>query len=247
MGRKKIIKLNSHKFSVDVSGENKKYLDELTDNLGMKYGPSINLIISVFAGMPKDIKATILGFCEEKYRELTSYQKVADEMEKAELENKKEWYLTIARLMNKGRDIVIKHEDAMRKIEIKNGYLIIPADWIILNPEQAKYCMYAGVLECRNSARYGIPHFVFFSDTKYACDYDALLYEHIQEMCTKAWPDYKALVLDRQVKLIMDPDRPGQYLNAQDFMEAPTIGHFHISESSECDNPPCGAVIVRTK
>ena len=62
MGRKRIHDLNSYKFTVDIGGENKKILDDLTENLNIKYGPAVNLIISTFCGMPKMIRQEFKDF-----------------------------------------------------------------------------------------------------------------------------------------------------------------------------------------
>lgn len=43
----------------------------------------------------------------------------------------------------------------VQKYDIKNGVLICPKDWIVLNPEEAKNMEYAGVVECRNSEVFG--------------------------------------------------------------------------------------------
>lgn len=248
MGRKRIRDLEAYKFSFDINGENKKALDNLTDNLSSKYGPIINLLISTFCRMPEDIKQAFLDFCFEKVEELENQEKVAGEYEKKGLEKEKAYYLQVAKIINVGDELELQDEKSrMVKIELKEGYLVCPADWILLNLEQAKNCHYAGVVECRNSEKYGIPHFVFFSNRQYGTDYDDAFINDVNEMCVSAWPGFREKVLEKQVRPIPDPENRGSYLNGKEYLAAPIVGHFHIYENGEIEEPPYGAVIVKTK
>ena len=176
MARRKILDSNSCKFTLNVIGENKEVLDELTENYMLKYGPMINKIISTFCRMPKGIKKVIEKACLAEYNRLTTEIEHTDEdsFHRAPLVQERDSYMEILRLLNGG--IYETHEEkdeepTMKKIKLADGYLIIPSDWIIVNPERAEHCRYAAVLECRNSAKYGVPHFIYFNDFRYACDY----------------------------------------------------------------------------
>lgn len=70
MARRKIIDSDSCKFSLDVSGDNKKTLDNLTANYMLKYGPMINKIIGTFCRMPDSIKKVIAKACLTEYKNL---------------------------------------------------------------------------------------------------------------------------------------------------------------------------------
>jgi len=134
----------------------------------------------------------------------------------------------------------------MKKYKLLDGYLECPSDWIVLNPSEAESCKYAGVVECRNSTKYGIPTFVFFSNYRYGCDYDHSYYDHINEMCVKAWPKFQEII-DAQVIPIPDPNKKFPYIkNQKEYLESPIIGYFNIFEDGETDDPPYGVVIVRT-
>lgn len=99
---------------------------------------------------------------------------VADDFLFKDLATRSQAYIGIATFLNDGRRISIESieaEPTLTKYPVKNGILICPDDWIILNQEQADVMMYAGVVECRNSENFGkenfgekIPHFVFFSN-----------------------------------------------------------------------------------
>ena len=251
MGRRKISDMPSYKFSMDLSGDNKEAVDRTTENYGMRYGPFINLLIQTFCRMPKSMKKTFLDFCIVKCQELNEQILTAGAMEKKELEKEKSRYLEVARILNDGCEInknEVDNDPTMTKIAIKNGYLIIPRNWILLNPEQSKDCLFAGVVECRNSDKFGIPHFCFFTDKKYASDYDKAYTNRIDKLCCKKWPEFEN-VIKNQVELIPDPEHKGQYLNEKEHLASPVIGHFSIlatdDELYDAD-PPCGAMIVRT-
>lgn len=246
MARKRILALSSYKFSMDLSGENKDAVDEATENFGMKYGPFINMLIQRFMRMPDRMKKAFIDFCISQCQEIDRQLEVAGDFEKKNLEKEKEHYLEIARIINGGIDISYEADSDMKKIAMKDGYLIIPKEWIVLNEEDAMYCRYAGVVECRNSAKYGIPHFVFFTHAKYGRDYDTDL---INEMCCDAWPKFKD-IMAQQVEPIKDPEKPGEYLNVQEHLASPYIGHFSIDEADsglrDIEDMPYGAMIVRT-
>ncbi len=244
MGRKNIKDLEQYKFSLDIGGDNKKALDILTDNLGSKYGPVINLLIKTFCRMPETVKQSLLEFCIFKAEQLEVQKQNTDKYWTYRQESEKQSYLQIAKIINDGIEIKVL-EGNMKRIELKDGHLVCPADWFILNPEQAHESLYAGVVECRNWEKFGIPHFVFFSNRKYGSDYDDEFVEYINEMCVKSWPQFQEVVIEKQVNLIADPEKRGSYLNAKEHLESPFIGHFHISEEGEDEDPPFGAIIIR--
>lgn len=248
MGRKRINDLLSYKFSMDLNGENKVSMDEITENFQVKYGPFVNLLIKSFCRMPDRMKEAFIAFCIEKCKELNEQIVVAGEIEKKGLEDEKNRYLEIARIINGGIEIAYEDDDpTMKKIALKDGILIIPKDWILLNPEQAPQYSYAGVVECRNSDKYGIPHFCFFTNYKHGCDYTDDFTEHIEELCCQKWPEFRD-IMKKEVKLIPDPEHKGKYLNAEEHLASPVIGHFHITSTDDeyfDENPPYGAMIIR--
>jgi len=249
MGRKRVIDLDSYKFSLDVSGENKRVLDELTAASGLKYGPFINKIIEIFCRMPVQIKSVFEETCIRELKEIKRIISVSSGFEKAKLEKNQAYYEEILRLINRGKYEMAEDKVQMIKIPLKSGYLIIPNDWIVVNPERAKSCLYAGVVECRNSEKYGIPHFVFFSDYKFGSEYTDEFTDEIDALCCKSWPEFSNIIeKSKQNELIRDPERPGYFLNIEAHLAAPIIGYFSIDESDKAlrkNSLPYGAMIVR--
>lgn len=253
MPRKKIIDSDSSKFSIIVSGDNKKVLDDLTTNYMFKYGPMINKIISTFCRMPRPIKKVIEKTCLNEYKRITAeLEHTEGEYFRKPLEQEKESYLEILKLINNGiYEIEDEKEDEnqMKKIKLADGYLIIPADWIVVNPENASNCRYAAVLECRNSAKYGVPHFIYLNNFQYGRDFTDSMEEDFYRKCTKAWDRFSEIKeLSDKNQLVSDPDNKGQYLNTKEHLAAPIIGLFSIDEQGNnlTGETPYGAMIVRT-
>jgi len=241
------------KLTIDLTDENKATLEHIKSNLHWPYGTTINNLLSTFCGLPDGVRNELLNMIKPRLKELYHQMDLAGDFEFKELSEKCQAYNDIATFLNNGKRITLESlekEPTMKKISVKDGYLIVPSDWIDINPDQADELPYAGVIECRNSKKYSIPHFVFHSNMKYGNEYDDLYTEHIYELCVDAYPEFKK-ILASQVTPIADPEHPGQYLNSDEFMNAPTIGLFSIYVQGDATygknyDPPAGARIIRT-
>lgn len=126
----------------------------------------------------------------------------------------------------------------MRITDLNNtGTLRSPVNWIILNPLASRHCREAYVIEMRHSAKYGIPHFVYLTNTRSANEINE---EEIYRLCCEAWPSFQEKVLNKQVKHI-----PG--VNDEEWWASPGIWISRIDEyeGDSIDNYPCGAMIIR--
>lgn len=250
----------ANKLTIDLSDDNKEILEQIKSERRVAYGNTINNLISTFCNMPVQVKKDLLATIKPKIKELYKEMDVSGDCRFKEIVAQADAYMEIATFLNDGKSISLESleaEPTLKKYPLKDGVLICPDDWIILNPAQASVMEYAGVVECRNSENFGkehfgtrIPHFLFFSNKKYGNEYDEYYTDHINQLCVKAWPDFKT-VLDNQVKPIDDPERPGHQINADEWMKAPTIGHFAVYEHGDPIyganyEPPAGARIIRT-
>lgn len=241
----------SYKFSLDLSPENKNAMDEISERFGMKSGPCLNYLINHIFSLSHDMKKAFVSFCISKCNEINEDLITADGYAKKQLERDKKSYLDLARIFNGGIPVNYNDEDPrMAKYRMKDGVLIAPKDWIILNPELEGKCKYAGVVEAKNHAKYGIPHFVFFTNIKYSCDYDEALTKKVYNWCVEKWDPFSEIInLEKKGRLIPDPEKPGEYLNLEEHRALPVIGLFHIIRNDDDyfdDDPPYGAVIVST-
>lgn len=253
MPQKRIIDSKFCKFSFDVNADNKEVLDDLTANYMLKYGPMLNKIIGTFCRMPDSIKNVIEKACLTEYKRISAeLEKTPDEFHRKPLEQERESYLEILKLINDGIYVIPEEDNeanVMKKIKLADGYLVIPSNWIVVNPERAENCRYAAVLECRNSAKYGVPHFIYLNNYKYGNEYTNDMEEQFYSLCRKTWPRFSEIEeLNKKNQPVPDPENKGHYLNTEAYLNAPIIGLFSIDEQG--DNPtgeyPYGAMIVRT-
>ncbi len=242
------------KLTTDLADGNRAILDQLKEDNRWNYGYTINTMISTFGNMPVSVKKYLLGVVKQKLKELNKRMDVAEVFELGELAKEYDAYDNIAKFLNDGRRITLedfKIDPLMQKIAMQDGYLICPENWKIVNPEDAKECLYAGVIECRNSSRLGIPHYLYFCNYRYGGDYPEGFTDEIDKKVATLYPEFKD-VLAKQVTLIVNPDNPETFLNADEWMESPTIGHFSIYIQGDPlygknYDPPAGTRIVRDK
>ena len=249
MGRRKLHDDDIYKFSLTIEDEIKNKLDYISQNSSYRLGPLINHILRTFCLMNSKMKDTFIQFCMDQTKLIDEQMKSAGLYEKSDLEIEKAHYQDIANLINDGNTVPIDSLN-MKEIKIKDGVLIIPKDWLVVNPNDAHKHRYAAVLECRNSAKYDIPHFVMFCDYKYGRDYPDDFCDEFIRLCLDTWSDFKEKVMDKQVTPIKNTNGKG-YINADKYLLAPTIGIFHIWENNDNyfkinKEAPYGAMIVRT-
>lgn len=136
----------------------------------------------------------------------------------------------------------------MRAVSLKDGYLICPAAWIILNPKDAPKHCYAGVIEGKNVLP-DFPHFIWFTDCDYHTSFTDDELSAVRALCVKAYPAFSSIYA-QQVELIESSTTPGKFLNLSDWERAPHIEAFHIFVQGETydaihSSPPYGTKIIR--
>lgn len=103
MPRKRIHDNSSYKLSLDLTGDNKEILDELSFKLNIKYGPLINKIINTFCRMPECIRKNIEMSCINQYTFITEeIENITGEFHIQSLEEEKKFYKDLIQLLNKG-------------------------------------------------------------------------------------------------------------------------------------------------
>ena len=238
--------MRSNKITFDLTNENRIAVEELAQKYNKKYGPMLNCMINTIYYLPEGIREDLLDFITTKCHGLDEEIKIFDIYHEEELKEKQKDYLSIAKLLNHGSDLDFQpnYDDlTMKKYKMKDGILIVPRDWIIVNPELEGKCKFADVVECRNP-KYGVPHFVAFKEYR---KFDDEYIENVYKCCEKNWPGFEKLrKRGDEIELIKDPDKEGQYLNADEWNEAPIMGLFPIfRDDEECfrKNQPFGAMI----
>lgn len=243
---------NVQKLSIDLKPENRKILQELKNERGWPYGTTINTLISTFCDIPEKVSQEMLDVIEVKLKELYKRLDKAEAFETQALIREREVYNSMATFFNKGLTVsaeTIEQTPTMQKIQIKDSYLVIPNDWIVLNPEDADDAYYAGVIEVRHHEKYGVPYMVVLLKEKHFYTYAKNHEEWIYARCQQAWEGF-ANILSMQVKPVDDPTRPGYKLNEAEWAAAPNIYYYDIYVNDDRKygrryKTPYGAQIVR--
>lgn len=240
------------KLSLDLSNKNADMLEKIKHEYGIPYGQMLNYLIEMFCDLPAEINQELLDFCKERLQAIYKSKDEAGEYEEQMLVNKEQVYCNLATFFNHGNPIAIDASISlpkMQQIEMLNGYLVCPCDYIVLNKDVAMQCEYASVVEVRN-AGFGVPHFLYFH-TKEANKYTDADIETIEKACVKEWPRFKD-IRDNVVEPIFETSSEFGWkcLNSKEVSKSPQIGHFAIyvqgdSRYSSNYKPPMDTKIVR--
>lgn len=241
------------KLTIDLSEKNRVILEKIKAENRSPYGTTINTLIDTFCEIPNSVKKELLSYIKPKIRNLYREMDGASEYSFKELSEKAQAYMDIATFLNNGNTLSMNEIDnatTMVRYPMRDGYLICPDNWIIVNPEQAEKSTYAFVIECRNAGKYKIPHLLVFINRKSSDDYSDMEKKVFLSECCKVYPRFSD-ILALQVDPIDDPDNPGYTLNAQEWLDAPNIGYYDIYVQGDPKfpagfKPVLGARIVKT-
>lgn len=240
------------KLSVDLRPGNWEPLKQFCDVNDCTTSDVINCLINTFIPTNSSVHNEIAEYAFSQYQAKLINSEMASTFEKDRLLKEAKAYRAISEFYNFQPDLHTI-DNGMKKTYLSNGYVTYPKDWIVLDGifGAADNCMYAGVVESRNSIKYGIPHFIFFSNKKYQNEYTDEMEQAIYNACAKVYPRFKELFNMQQECPSRSSESYEQDLLA--WNEAPHFALFHIVEkddplywSSNPDyNPPAGAMIIR--
>ncbi|MDU1587022.1 MULTISPECIES: hypothetical protein [Clostridium] len=232
------------KKSIDFTEESVKLLDDYKEiNEVSSYSDIVNFLIETFLGLNKNVKKTLWRASDLELKDFT--RKLNNELPYEREENRKieNQYMKLIRFFNDGKEVEV--DQRMKRIDIEDGYVIFPDDWLVVynhNPINSKY---AGVVEVKNGTEYNAPHFLFFSEKpiNQLTENDI---ELIDKECSVIFPKYKDILRD-YVPLIFDKEH--KPINLDEHITSPIPGYFAIQEynRSPYSTYPCGAMIFRYK
>lgn len=241
------------KVSIDFLQPLYQRLNDTAKEQGVSNSKIVNMLVDLFLQLSPDVACDIGTYCHQKYQSeriaaaaLTGFAQQDKLLAADQYQRLSEYF---------GYNVA-PTDQKMRRIYLKEGYALVPDDWIVLNDviAPADQCMYAGIVESRNCEKYQIPHFVFFSDYKYSADYPADLEEKVYTQCAAIYPDFRRLYnMQRPIPDESRTDPEGLKLISE-WMEAPGFGLFHLVEKGDPHywnkyrpdyDPPYGAMIVR--
>ncbi|GAA0106722.1 hypothetical protein UT300013_33460 [Paraclostridium sordellii] len=232
------------KKSIDFTKENMDLLDKYKSVYGFSSNNEIiNYLINTFLDLEPGIKKSLGEFCNLEYKNLNDELINVEPFERIEKQNFQEQYKNLVRFFTNGNEPLTKNLDnnSMKRIEIEDGYVIIPDDWIVLNENEAKDCRYVGVVEVKNGSDYDAPHFIFFSRNPIneLTDIDT---DNIDKECCFKFPKYSE-ILEKKVHLRFDKNR--KPINLDEHLKSPIPGYFGIQDQGNGNFYPFGAMIFR--
>lgn len=235
------------KVSIDFTEPEYTLLTEQGKKEGKSNSFIINKLIGIFLRLSPDVAKKVGYFCHEQYLAEQSKLERLFGFERDDTQRKADQFSTLSSYF--GYDEKSEENPGMKRTYLRDGYVIYPNDWIVLNDVfgPADSCSYAGVVESRNSSEYGIPHFIFFSNAKYGRDYTDDMTDKIYEACAEAYPDFKKYW---NLQLPIPDLNDEKAVDA--WKKAPEFSVFHIPVKGdpigwprEDYKPPFGAMIIR--
>lgn len=249
------------KMSIDFTLPEYQLVKDTADNKDESSSSIINSLVGTFLPLKPSVKKKLCDYCMDQYGERIEELQNATTFDGQDTAIEASQWLNLSRYfkLSDSENKELKN-DSMKRVMLKDGYLIIPKEFIILNDTvaPAEECMYAGVVEARNGSKFGIPHFVFFSNCKYGHEYNNELETKVYEACEKAFPDFRKF-FNMQIKMPNVASGEGrqdpEFLkNMDEWDKAPTFALFHIVEKGDPIywnsinpnyEPPYGAMIIR--
>ena len=245
--------------SFDLSIENSTNLGSFSEKMGSSYSRVVNYMLRIFLAMKPDIKSELAEFCNQKMEEISENMEIMSEFEKQEAKQKMIQYQELSFFFMEGQKPSVKKTSGMRKVFLKEGYVLIPEDWVILdNFSTASDCMYAGVVETREpldgKKKYNAKHYVYFCNYKYGNEYPSDFEDAVYAACCEKDASFKDVMNAVVTPIYNGKAVVANMTNLAEYKAAPCPGTFHIVEQGdpiywnevEPDyKPPFGAVIIR--
>ncbi|EPB8220769.1 hypothetical protein [Clostridium perfringens] len=234
------------KRSIDFELENFKLLENAKETFKANSNNElINYLIRIFLNLKPSVKRNLATICKNEYEKLDKETYCSAAFERNEKEITKKQYKNLMEFFLDGEkeNFIIEENNSMKKIEIQNGYVIFPEDWVILNEDDAKNCEYVGVIEVKNGTKYNSPHFLFFS-TKPINELTNNDTKKLDEKCIKMFSDYQKILNDY---IPLKYDEKGEMLNGKEHISGPIPGYFAILDYGlDISYYPLGAMVFRT-
>lgn len=248
------------KISLDLDSLIYDAVSEYSNNTKKTVGSTINTILASLLLLSTKTKKNFAKYLEKEMDKKNNELKNAGQFEAAEIYKEIYQMRELYFLLTEEKGLPAEENKKMKRIYLKNGYVVFPSDWIILdvldNPLES---LYAGIVETRNGEKYNVPHFIFFSNKKYGKDYTEEDEGNVIDACVRAYPEFKNII-NAQIDYTNLYNEDGylefEKVEESGWKEAPEIGLFHIPEK---DDPiyekaygsnyshPYGCVIIREK
>ena len=218
------------KISFNPSYENYYILQDARNRTALPLTTILNNYIDFTTSLDPSIKTPLVEYIDQ---EIISRKKIQSYESKLMAQNLELQITQLTGLKN----LLINYSSTkemycLEKINLKEGFLQYPKDWILVNPDDANKHMRAYVVECRNSEKYKIPHYIYFDDL---CERDESFYKKVESEIVKIDPKFKKII-EMQVNAEYKDGEARNYwniTNKDEYFEAPTIGIFLVQTLPE--------------
>lgn len=248
--------------SFDLEVGNSDNLKDFADKMGSNLSNVINYMLRIMLAASPEVKRSLANFCNAQREELKAKAEGMSAFEKQDMLKTQREYQDLAYFFSVGLDASqTRGADPMRKVYLKEGYVLIPSDpdWILLdNFKDPKECMYAGVVEIRQpldgSKTYDAKHYVFCCNYRYGNEYPSEMDDEVYSAACEKDPAFKDILNAVVPAKYNGKECFANMVNVKEYSAAPTPGLFHIVEQGDpiywnkLDpdfEPPYGCMIVR--
>ena len=217
--------------------------------LGTTFSRYLNYLISLTLDVPTLVQGELSTFCAQKSASVDEQNSLYWMYRERNIqESYKELAIFWAQKdpYTKGKNML------MRKTDMKDGYIVYPADWVVLDGVQcdAKDSVRACVIEVKNGKKYGMPHFLFFTNKDVGDPFTIDEENAIHLACIKAVPNFAQVLRDGVDQPTMPMSDPRYKEAAKRFLASPIPGIFYNPATDDpyyCmqDEPLFGCRIVR--
>ncbi len=232
------------KISIDFDNDTEILLDSHKRGLnGASYSTMINDLVRSMYGLRPQVKKALSDAVESLFEKTIQERPDFGSMYEGERNAVLLQCDNIYQFLNDG--ISLNNADTpnihMIKVDLQNAYALLPSDWIRIEWDNEKNSNFVGVIETKNSAKFGgIPHF-YFTSKKEIYHLSETEENAILERCITEYPLFRE-ILAKRVPLIKEN---GKIKNFKEYDAAPLPGFFSIPEDGTQSTFPFGAKIVR--
>ena len=231
------INIQKIKRTIEFTATNYGLVKEKAKKEKTTFGRYVNYLIVLTLDIPEEVKSELSVFSSASLNETIQHSESKSRYIN-ELSREMQMHYKKMELFwcNNQRAAFDGHK-SMKKIDMKDGYIIYPSDWVVLEDvlRDPKESSRASVVEVYNGRRYGMPHFLLFSNIAKNESYTEDEFKIIEAACLRANSRFADVLKDEQS--MVDEEKP-------------VVGVFNIIATDdpyydEFDTPPFGCKIIR--
>ena len=225
------------KRTIEFTATNYGLVKEKAKKEKTTFGRYVNYLIVLTLDIPEEVKSELSVFSSASLNETIQHSESKSRYIN-ELSREMQMHYKKMELFwcNNQRAAFDGHK-SMKKIDMKDGYIIYPSDWVVLEDvlRDPKESSRASGVEVYNGRRYGMPHFLLFSNIAKNESYTEDEFKIIEAACLRANSRFADVLKDEQS--MVDEEKP-------------VVGVFNIIATDdpyydEFDTPPFGCKIIR--